>query len=549
MISIKKSWRPALATTVVGLSILVTGCSEKEEEMAATVDKAPSAELAAEQVFTYRVLDEHSSVDPGIIEDVTGAEIARDLFEGLLTQNPDGTLAPGVAETWTANDAKNVYTFNLRKNAKWSNGDAVTAHDFEFAWKRAVDPALASPYAWYMEIMSIKNGAAIIAGEKPSSDLGVKAIDDYTLQVELEASLPYFASMVVHTTTMPVPKKVVEAHGSDWTKTENFVSNGAYVLDEHVVNERLVRVRNPLYWDNANTTLDKVVSLVINDENQALNRYMAGELDKTEVPAGQYKRLKGELPTETYAFPRLCSYYYNFNMEKAPFDDVRVRTALSYAFDRDIITDSVLGAGQYAAYTFTPAATANFEVPNVAFANMSQEERIAEAKKLMEEAGFGTDNPLKTTILYNTSDAHKKIAIAISQMWKENLGVEVTLENQEWKTFLDTRGNGDFEIARAGWCGDYNEASTFLDLVNSKSGYNDSNYNNPAVDKLLADAKTMADPSANYTKIEETIATEFPIMPIYHYTGNLMIKDYVKGWPIENVEQNWYSKNFKIMAH
>jgi len=534
MISIKKSWLPALAAATISLSMAVPTAAET---------------LAADQTFTYRVLDEHSSFDPGIIEDVSGAEIARDLFEGLLTQNADGTLAPGVAKSWKANAEKNVYTFKLRKNAKWSNGDTVTAHDFEYAWKRAIDPVFASPYSWYMEIMSIKNGAAIIAGDMKPSELGAKAIDDFTFQVELEASLPYFASMVVHTTTMPVPKKVVEKLGSDWTKPGNLVSNGAYVLTEHVINERAVRERNKMYWNDKNTTINKVVSLVINDDNQAFNRYLAGEVDKTEIPSGQYPRLSEEKPDEAHSFPRLCSYYYNFNMDRAPFDDVRVRTALSYAFDRDIIVEKVTAGGQFPAYTFTPGATANFKVPNVPFANMTQAERNAKAKELMADAGFGPGNPLKATILYNTSEGHKKIAIAISQMWKQTLGAEITLENQEWKTFLDTRGNGDFEIARAGWCGDYNEASTFLDLVNSKSGYNDSNYNNPVVDQLLADAKTMKKPNANYTQIEEIIATEFPIMPIYHYTGVMMLKPYVKGWPFGNVEQNWYSKDLQILAH
>ena len=538
-----KTIAKSLAAGIVGVAIASTPA------FAAKMHPITGEKLADEQTFTYRVLDEHSSLDPQIVEDVTGSEISRDLFEGLVNQNPDGTLVPGVAQRWTTNANKDVYTFYLRKNAVWSNGDPVTAHDFVFAWTRLVDPKTASPYAWFGEIMSIKNGAEIIAGEKDPSTLGVKALDDRTFQVTLSASLPYFPMMLTHTSTFPVPKKVVENLGEDWTKPGNLVSNGAYMLKEHVVNERMVRVRNPQYWNNDATIVDKVVSLVINDENQAFNRYLADELDKTEVPTGQFKRLKKEMPVETHSFPRLCSYYYNFNIDKAPYNDVRVRQALSYAIDRDIIVNQVLGGGQIAAYTFTPAATADFNVPNVKFSAMSQKDRDAKAKELLAAAGFDKSNPLETTILYNTSEGHKKIAIAISQMWKQKLGVQTTLENQEWKTFLTTRGDGDFEVARAGWCGDYNEASTFLDLMTSESGYNDSNYNNPEVDQLMKTAKTMSDPNANYTKVEEIVAEEFPIAPIYHYAGNLMLKSWVGGWPFENVEQNWYSRNLYIKAH
>ncbi len=528
--------------SIVVSSLLFAGAAQ-----AAT--PKPGEKLAQDQTFIYRVLDESPTLDPQLIEDVGGSEIARDLFEGLITQNPDGTLRPGVAKSWQANDARNIYTFHLRDNARWSNGDPVTAHDFVYAWRRLVDPAMSSYYAGYMQLMSVKNAADIVNGKKPTSALGVKALDDHTFQVELDDSLPYFPSMVVHTSTMPVPQKVVEKLGNQWTKPGNLVGNGAYVLTEHVINERMVRVRNPKYWDNEHTIINKVISLVINEDNQALQRFKANELYKTEVPSGQFKRLKKQYPEQTHSNPRLCSYYYLFNTQKPPFDDYRVREALSYAINRDIIVRNILGAGQIPAYTFTPAATANFQVPDVEFGKLTQKQRNQKAKALLKEAGFGPDNPLKPTILYNTSEGHKKIAIAIRQMWKQALGINATLENQEWKTYLTTRHQGNFEVARAAWCGDYNEASTFLDLMRSGSEQNDGKYNNPEVDKLLAEAKTMSEPSANYTRIEEIIATDFPIAPIYHYTAALMLKPWVKGWPFRNVEENWYSKDLYILAH
>ncbi len=507
--------------------------------------------LASDQTFTYRVLDEHSSVDPQVVEDVSGAEIVRDLFEGLMNQDADGNLVPGVATGFEANDANDVYTFTLRDNAKWSDGTPVTAHDFVYAWQRAVNPELASPYAWYMELMSIENAKEIIAGEKQIEELGVEAVDDRTLRVNLSEPLPYFATMTTHSTTFPAPKHVIEEHGAEWTKPGNIVSNGAYVLTEHVPSERSVRERNPMYWDNENTIVDKTVALVINDENQALTRYLAGELDRTEVPAGQFPRLKQEYPDEAISFPRLCNYYYTFNLSDSgpeAFKDQRVRHALSLAVDRKIIVENILAGGQPEAYTFTPGATAGFEIPENPVATMTQSERDDLARELLQQAGYGPDNPLKFDMIYNTSEAHNKIAVAMSQMWKQKLGVEASLANMEWKTFLDTRGAQNFELARGAWCGDYNEASTFLDLLTSESGYNDGKYSNAKVDELMRQAKSSSDPQPLYSEVEFILSNEMPVIPIYHYAGVYMLDDDLGGWPVNNVEQNWYSKDLYKIA-
>lgn len=507
--------------------------------------------LASDQTFTYRVLDEHSSVDPQVVEDVSGAEIVRDLFEGLMNQDADGNLVPGVATGFEANEANDVYTFTLRDNAKWSDGTPVTAHDFVYAWQRAVNPELASPYAWYMELMSIENAKEIIAGEKPIEELGVEAVDDRTLRVNLSEPLPYFATMTTHSTTFPAPKHVIEEHGAEWTKPGNIVSNGAYVLTEHVPSERSVRERNPMYWDNENTIVDKTVALVINDENQALTRYLAGELDRTEVPAGQFPRLKQEYPDEAISFPRLCNYYYTFNLSDSgpeAFKDQRVRHALSLAVDRKIIVENILAGGQPEAYTFTPGATAGFEIPENPVATMTQSERDDLARELLQQAGYGPDNPLKFDMIYNTSEAHNKIAVAMSQMWKQKLGVEASLANMEWKTFLDTRGAQNFELARGAWCGDYNEASTFLDLLTSESGYNDGKYSNAKVDELMRQAKSSSDPQPLYSEVEFILSNEMPVIPIYHYAGVYMLDDDLGGWPVNNVEQNWYSKDLYKIA-
>lgn len=511
---------------------------------AATVQ--PGDTLAEDQTFTYRDLDESPSIDPGKVEDSAGGDIVRDLFEGLMNQDADGNLVPGVATGYEVSDDNLTYTFTLRDNAKWSNGDPVTAGDFEYAWKRAIDPALASEYQWFFGLMSIVNAEEIIAGDVPPSELGIKALDDTTLEVTLSQPLPYFPQMITHYTTFPVLQSNIEEFGDAWTQPGNMVSNGAYMLTEHVPQERLVRERNVNYWDNENTVIDKTVSLIINDENVALTRYLAGELDRTDVPAGQFPRLAEQYPDQTMSVPDACSYYYMFNLrENGPeaFKDVRVRKALSMAIDRDVIVDAVLAGGQKPAYYFTHWATAGFEPPTIPEAGMTQEERNAEAKSLLADAGYGADNPLTVNLVYNTSDAHAALATAISQMWKQTLGVETSMSNQEWQTFLQARKNGDFDVARGGWCADYNEASTFLDVMASGSGYNDSKYNNPEVDALLAEAKTSDDPNAQYQQIEEIIATDVPVMPIYHYAATKMLNDKVKGWPMNNFQQNWYSKD------
>ncbi|SHG84504.1 peptide ABC transporter substrate-binding protein [Cognatishimia maritima] len=507
--------------------------------------------LADDQTYTYRMLDESSSVDPQLVEDTDGSGIVRDLFEGLYNQDGNGKSVPGVALGHTVSDDNMTYTFTLRQDAKWSDGNPVTAHDFVYAWKRAVTPELASPYAWYMELMSIKNGAEIIAGEMGPDALGVSASDDHTLVVELSQPLPYFADMVAHATTFPAPKWAIEAHGNEWTRPENIVGNGAFVLTEHVPKERTVRERNAMYWDNENTVLDKVVSLVIGDDAQALTRYRAGELDKTDIPAGQYPTLKEELPNEAIAVPRLCNYYFSYNLASGPeaFQDVRVRKALALALDRNVIVDQVLQGGQFPAYNFTPAATAGFDVPSIDYADMTQAERDAMAMELMAEAGYGKGGePLAFTYLYNTSEAHQQVAIVASQMWKQKLGVDVTLENQEWKVFLENRGNQNFEMARGAWCGDYNEASTFLDLLVSSSGYNDAKYNNARVDELMASAKSSQAPGPLYTEVEQILADEMPVVPVYHYSANMMLKDNVEGWPVNNVQQKYYSKDMYKVA-
>ncbi|CAM4111052.1 ABC transporter substrate-binding protein [Vibrio neonatus] len=494
---------------------------------------------------------EVASIDPHKTEGVPESHVIRDLLEGLVNQDADGNTVPGVATSWETTDNK-TFTFHLRKEATWSNGDPVTAQDFVYSWQRAVDPATASPYSWYLEMTTMTNAADIVAGKKDKSTLGVKAIDDHTLEVHLDTPLPYFVMMTGHTTMKPVNKAVVEKYGDQWTRPANFVGNGAFVVNKWVVNERLELTRNEKYWDNAHTVLNKVTYLPIENQVSEMNRFLSGEIQITnELPTEHFRRLQKEHPEAVNVKGNLCSYYYGFNNAKAPFDDVRVRKALSYAIDRDVIAKAILGQGQKPAYFLTPEITAGFHPDLPAYGKMTQKERIAAAKELLAEAGFDKGHPLEFTLLYNTSENHKKIATAIQSMWRKDLGVKIKLENQEWKTYLDTRREGNFDVTRAGWCGDYNEASSFLSLMQSNNSSNDPKYHSDTYDALMAKAMLATSDAQRediYNQAEQQLATDMPIAPIYQYVTSRLVSPTVGGYPANNAEDKMFSKDMYIIA-
>ncbi|MEZ9546333.1 MULTISPECIES: ABC transporter substrate-binding protein [Vibrio] len=508
-------------------------------------------ELAKVQELVRGNGTEVATIDPHKSQGVPESHVIRDLLEGLVNQDGDGNTIPGVAESWETTDNK-TFTFHLRKDAKWSNGNPVTAEDFVYSWQRAVDPATASPYAWYMEYTKMANAKDIVAGKKDKSELGVKAVDANTLVVELETAVPYFVMMMGHTTMKPVHKATVEEFGDQWTKPDHFVGNGAFSVDKWVVNERLVLKRNDQYWNNDKTVLNKVTFLPIENQVAEMNRFLSGEIDFTnELPTEHFKRLQKEYAEDVSVAGNLCTYYYIFNTKKAPFDDVRVRQAISYAIDRDIVTGAILAQGQKPAYFLTPEITAGFDPELPAYGKMSQKERNAEAERLLEEAGYGKDNPLKFNLLYNTSENHKKIAVALGSMWKKTLGLSVTLENQEWKTYLSSKDSGDFEVARAGWCGDYNEASSFLTLMKSNNTTGGVHYDSAAYDQIIDKALNSTseeERKALYLEAEALMANDMPIAPIYQYVKSRLLNPHVGGFPINNAEDKIFSKDLYIKA-
>lgn len=510
-------------------------------------------QLAEKQTLVRNNGSEVQSLDPHKIEGVPESNINRDLFEGLLISDVDGKPSPGVAEKWENKDFK-VWTFHLRKDAKWSDGTPVTAQDFVYSWQRLANPNTASPYASYLQYGHIVNIDDIIAGKKPVTDLGVKALDAHTFEVTLSEPVPYFYKLLVHSSVSPVPRAAVEKFGEKWTQPANIVTNGAYKLKDWVVNERIVLERNTNYWDNAKTVINQVTYLPISSEVTDVNRYRSGEIDMTynNMPIELFQKLKKEIPNEVHVDPYLCTYYYEINNQKAPFNDVRVRTALKLALDRDIIVNKVKNQGDLPAYSFTPPYTDGAKLVEPEWFKWSQEKRNEEAKKLLAEAGYTAEKPLTFDLLYNTSDLHKKLAIAAASIWKKNLGANVKLENQEWKTFLDTRHQGNYDVSRAGWCADYNEPTSFLNMVLSDSSNNTVHYKSPAFDKLIADTMKVTDEAQRselYSKAEQQLDKDSAIVPVYYYVNARLVKPWVGGYSGKDPMDNIHVKDLYIIKH
>lgn len=509
--------------------------------------------LAQKQTLVRNNGSEVQSLDPHKIEGVPESNISRDLFEGLIISDTQGHPIPGVAQKWE-NDGFKVWTFHLRPEAKWSNGEPVTAQDFVYAWQRLADPATASPYASYLQYGHIENVDAVIAGKMKPSTLGVKALDAHTLQVTLSEPVPYFYKLLIHPSMSPVPKLAIEKFGEKWTQPANIITNGAYTLKDWVVNERIVLTRSPAYWDNARTVIEQVTWLPIASEVTDVNRYRSGEIDVTNnyLPVEMFQMLKKTLPKELRVTPYMCSYYFEINNKKPPFNDVRVRTALKLGLDRDIIVNKVKNQGDLPAYGYTPpyADGAKWTVPE--WFNWSQQKRNEEGRKLLSAAGFDKVKPLTVHLLYNTSDLHKKMAIATAAIWKKNLGIDVKLVNQEWKTFLDTRHQGNFDVARAGWCADYNEPSSFLNTMLSDSSNNTAHYASKAFDTLLTKTLQTTDDgerTALYNQAEQQLDKDSAIVPVYYYVNTRLVKPWVGGYTGKDALDNTYTKDMYIIKH
>ncbi|MFJ3265452.1 ABC transporter substrate-binding protein [Serratia liquefaciens] len=519
--------------------------------MAVQAAEVPAGvQLAAKQELVRANGYEPATLDPNLAESNVEFYIFNDLFEGLLRVGKNGEVIPALATKWETKGT--VWTFHLRPEAKWSNGDPVTADDFVFSWRRLTDPKTASPYGSYLASAYVLNAAEINAGSKPPSELGVKALDAHTLQVTLAEPNSYLLKQLVHFPVLPVNRKVVEQYGKNWTQPQIFVGNGAFKLAQWVVNEKVVVERNTQYWDNAHTVLNKVTFLPLQGFPEVA-RFRAGEIELGySAPPELYQQLKKNLGDEQLVtYPLLSTSYFAFNNRQPPFNDVRVRQALNLALDKQVIAGKVLGYGQQPAWTFTPTGAGGFTLQPGVAAGWSQEQRIAQAKKLLAEAGFNAQHPLRFTLLYSNDATIKKIVIAASAMWKKNLGAEVTLQNQERKVVLDNINNGQYSAAFSRWLADYNDPSTFLNVFRSTSSENSAKYANEHYDRLLHQATAAQSPEQvqqAFQQAEDVLAVDTPVAPVYYEANATLVKPYVKG--IDFTRQGpLYDKNVYILAH
>lgn len=483
---------------------------------------------------TLRVasMGEPASLDPHKVSGTWENYIVGDMFLGLTTEDPKSKAVPGVAESWTVSEDGKTYTFKLRKSM-WSDGTPLTANDFVFSMQRILLPETAAEYASLLYI--IGGAEAINTGKAEASTLAVKALDDYTLEINLTGPAPYFLELLTHYTAYPVPKHVIDTKGKEWTKPENMVVNGPYKLVEWLPNTHVKLTKNDKWWGAADLKIDDITFYTQEDRAAVQKRFRAGEIDVAmDFASDQIEWLKKNLPDETRIAPYMGCYYYPINSAKEPFTDVRIRNALSMAVNREAIVDKVLKTGELAAYSFVPPGVAYYDNPaEVEWKDTPYGERVKMAKALLKEAGYDENKPLEVTLRYNTSENHKRIAVAVASMWKQ-VGVKTELFNSEVKVHYADLKQGDFQVARAGWIADYNDAQNFLYLLETRTGANNyGRYSNPEYDSLMKQAEVTADLVKRgelMRKAEGMAMADQPVIPIYHYVSKNLVSKKVVGF-------------------
>jgi oligopeptide transport system substrate-binding protein len=487
---------------------------------------------------------EPGSIDPHKASGDWENRIIGDYIEGLVAEDAHAEAIPGQAESWDVSADGLVYTFHLRSGIQWSDGTPVTAGDFEYAFRRLFNPATASEYAYLQ--YPIKGGSEIADGSMAvdSADFGVKSIDDKTLEITLEGPTPYFIQALTHYTGYPVPRHVIEAKGDDWTKVENVVSNGPFKITEWVPGNYVKSVKSDTYYGAADIKIDEVYYYVQDDLAAAFNRYRAGEYDiLTDLPFDQQQLVRDTMPGEGRFAPFSGLHYYVINQERKPFDDVNVRKALSISINREIIGPDIWGSGEPPAYAWVPPGTANYEgvTPYMpAWAAEPYDQRVAEAKAIMEGLGYTADKPLQLQIRYNTNDNHQRLAVAISSMW-EQINVKTELFNAETPVHYDALRAGDFDVGRAGWLLDYSDPSNVLDLLKTGTmqdgkmnwGNNYGRFSNAEFDDLIGKAAAEPDLAVRAKELgdaEKIAMDNFAAFPLAYYLAANVVKPNIKGF-------------------
>jgi oligopeptide transport system substrate-binding protein len=536
-----RPWHRALPVLLVSL---LAGCGSPQGG-AASGTGAPSGGAA---ILVRGGGPDPDSLDPQKARGFEAQSIVRDLCEGLTTLAKDASVAPGSARSWDVSADGRTYTFHLRDDAHWSNGDPVVAADFVAGLQRLVDPATASAYAQYTDV--IVNSGDIIAGTKPVQSLGVASPDAATVVITLRAPAPYLPALLSHPATCPVHRPTLAANPHGFARPGVMVGNGAFVLTEWVQGSSVQLTRNRHYWGDAATHLDGVKYLLIPDENAELARYRGGELQVTfVVPRGQFDWIKANLGDQLHVHPQLTTYYYGFNLRRPLFrDSPQLRRALSLVIDREKLAQLVLRVGELPAYGWVPPGVDNYTSQSFDYAGKSMPERIREAQQLYAQAGYSKDKPLSFELRYNTGEVHTKLAVAIASMWKEALGADVHLAQAEFKSLLQDIDRGDVEMFRSSWVGDYNDAYTFAQYLKSDFGVNLPHYHSKDYDDLLAQAANEADAGKRRALLQQAEAVmlkDHPLLPIYFYVNKHLVKPEVQGW-YDNVMNVVYSRDLSL---
>jgi len=510
--------------------------------------------------FAFRNGAEVSTLDPATVTSVPEGRIVRALFEGLTVKDPKTVEPlPGMAESWEISADGLVYTFRIREGARWTNGDPVTAHDFVYSWRRVLHPETAAEYAyalWYVrgarEYTANATGGLDDAGE--AEDLGLSAPTDYLFRVELEAPTPYFLDLVGFYPLYPVNRRNLEEAQErwqlEWLKSENLVTNGPYQLRFRRINDRIRLVKNPDYWDAKNVAFETIDAFSIDHLGTSLNLFLTGELDWVDrPPASLIPRLREREGFDPAPF--FGASFFRFNCTRPPFDDPRVRRALSLCVDRRAIVLGITKAGERPSYSFTPPGLAGYPLVELRrSAGGSYEENLArdleEARRLLAEAGFGPGGePFPTfEILFNTDQTNEDIAEVVADGWQRELGLKVKLLNQEWKVYLDSQRSLRYDVSRSSWIGDYADPNTFLDVFvtggeNSRTGWGNGRY-----DELIASAAREADEERRFALLAEAEAIlldELPILPLYDYVTRNLVNPRLGGFH-ENLRDEHFCK-------
>jgi oligopeptide transport system substrate-binding protein len=536
-----KLFRFAAPLLVIAFAVASASC---ESRMPAGERDADAAPL----VLRRGLGGQPGSLDPQRAEDAFSFDVLRDLYEGLTTSSPSGEVLPAAAESWSVDETGTRYSFKLRRNARWSNGDPVLARQFVAALRRAVDPATASGGADLLR--SIKNAPAILKGELPADKLAVRAVDDRLLEITLSRPVPYFPDILTNTVASPVHDSSLTESGG-FSKGGATVSNGAYALAEVMPGASLRLVKNAFYWNSGNVKFGEVHYELVPDENAEFTRYRAGDLDVTNnVPEQRFEELAKEPDSGLQHRAALATFYFSFNTDHGPLSkNPALREALSLALDREAITASITRAGQVPAYSLVPEGVWNYTPATYEWFNSMTSARIAKARSLYAAAGYSTTRRLHLRMLYNENDLIQKVCVAIAAMWKQELGVETELVQMEFRAYLAARADPtQWDVVRVGWSADYNDASSFLDTMTDGSPQNFGRWSNARYARLLADAAVETDVARRRQQLQEAeglMLNDYPLLPVYFYVTRRLVQAHISAPPINPMNRT-YSRDFAL---